>query len=434
MKNNRILLWAIIASAIIGLLFLLYTLIKLGFENSEVNWRESYSLEKEPYGLWLFKSLVENDTKIGQFKTVSQPLKRYLPIKVGTNTQETYLFIGAKLHLSDSSISALTAFIAQGNDAVIIAKEIPMEFLNGIYNQSCGYWSSNADLTDTLVHFNFTHPSLRDHKGFEFNHFYNPKKMPPSQYNHNWRSFDGQYFCDDLTGVQPIGTVKTAYTSERYNFIRIPYEQGNLYLHITPYAFTNYHLAKPDGFNYAKKVLSHVSLDKVHWDTYNNNEWADPEHEEEESSNSKDIMYFVFQHTSLTFAWYMVLGGFALALLFFSKRRQRIMDIAEWKENLSLEFQKTVGRLYFAQNNHKKLLLLEYRLLQNFIRQRYNINAALPKEERIPLLALKAKLESNFIEELITQAERYALPHAQVKEEQLMTWTKLLRHFYQNCA
>jgi hypothetical protein len=434
MKNNRILLWIIIIAAIIGVFFLFYMLIKQAIDRNEVDWRETYSLGQEPYGIWLFKSLVENDTKIGQFNTVNQPLKRYLPIKARDSKKETYLFIGSKLYLSDSSISALTSFIAKGNDAVIIAKDFPVELINGMYNQSCGYWSSNADLSDTLVHFNFTHPSLMDTKGYTFKQFYNPKKMPPNQKNYNWRSFDGQYFCDNLSGVQPIGTVKTATNSERYNFIRIPYQEGNLYLHITPYAFTNYHLSTSAGFHYAKKVLSHVSLDEVHWDTYNNNEWVDSNQSQQNESNGRDIMYFIFKHSSLTYAWYMVLGGFALALLFYSKRRQRIMDIPEWKENLSLEFQKTVGRLYFAQNNHKKLLQLEYRLLQNFIRQKYMINTALPQENRISLLALKSKLNASFIEELITQAERYALPHAQVKEEHLMNWTKLLRHFYQNCA
>ena len=78
------------------------------------------------------------------------------------------------------------------------------------------------------------------------------------------------------------------------------------------------------------------------------------------------------------------------------KRKQRIIPVLERNENTSFKFISTIGRLYFLQNDHKKLCQQKMKLFYAYIRDRYNINTTKVDEGYFATLFSDQKKSASF--------------------------------------
>lgn len=185
-----------------------------------------------------------------------------------------------------------------------------------------------------------------------------------------------------------IDTLKTTalgyYDSEEnnekeLNYIKINFGNGNILLHILPEAFSNYYLLL-NNEQYAANVLSYIDADKIYWDEYL-------------KSGRKVItspMRFVLSQTPLTWAYYVLLGGLLIFVVFRGKREQRIVEVIEPLKNTSVEFTKTIGDLYFQHKDYSNIIAKKITYFMETVRSRYYLNTNEISEDFIKILALKS--------------------------------------------
>ncbi len=133
------------------------------------------------------------------------------------------------------------------------------------------------------------------------------------------------------------------------NFVRVSVGKGNIYLHSLPDIFTNYHILRESRYDYVAKALHALQHQEIFLaDSYY--EWEKP----------RTPLRVILTQPGFYQAWYLLLIGLLLLLVFKSKREQRALKVIKPEPNLSKEFAHTIGNLYYENGHpgniiHKKI-------------------------------------------------------------------------------
>ncbi|WP_027001454.1 DUF4350 domain-containing protein [Hugenholtzia roseola] len=217
-----------------------------------------------------------------------------------------------------------------------------------------------------------------------------------------------------------------------YNFVRFRYGKGHFYIHTFPQAFANHQLLKAEGYDYVKAIFSHLPQQKTYWDERSKFYKQPPSQVPFTRYESKELSYILSQ-PPLKFAYYTLLIAALLYIFFAGKRKQRIIPILEEKTNTSLEFAKTVGTLYFQEQDHVRLAELKIKLFWDFVRNKYQIETQVRNPDFYRKLAQKAQISETYlsqIQKLIEVVERARQARIQISAEKLMALHEHLTYFY----
>ena len=212
------------------------------------------------------------------------------------------------------------------------------------------------------------------------------------------------------------------------NFIKIGYESGGaIYLHLAPLAFSNFFLLHKDNNKYYEYALSNLpkGIELVVWNEYFRN------HVNSEGNGSSISRAFswLMKQPALAIAIWLLLLLFAFIYLFESKRKQKIIPIRKPLQNSSLEFVKTIGRLYFQRKDNKNLA---GKMTANFleqVRSKYNLPTTRLDEAFEKKLAFKTGIEHTVIRNILYQA-RYISDQSFITDAELLQFNNQLQQFY----
>jgi uncharacterized protein YjeT (DUF2065 family) len=132
---------------------------------------------------------------------------------------------------------------------------------------------------------------------------------------------------------------------------------------------------------------------------------------------------------SLQVAFWLVLLLFGLIYLFESKRKQRMIPIMKPLSNSSLDFVKTVGRLYHQYHDNKNLGTKMTAHLLEHVRQKYNLSTSQLDDEFVTRLAYKSGYNKEKLGSLIYHAKMIN-DFSSVSDEELMEFHKQTEAFY----
>jgi len=179
------------------------------------------------------------------------------------------------------------------------------------------------------------------------------------------------------------------------DFIRIPFPQGGaIFIHLNPFAFTNFFLLHKKNMKYYDESFSYLpSGTRVV-------EWSDF-FRYTTSEAHFSALRFILGNRSLRWAFWLTLLLFALLFLMEAKRKQRpITEIAPLK-NASVDFVKTVGRLYFQQKNNQNLAAKMVAAFLENIRSAYNLSTSVLNDEFVHKLAFRTGKPLNEVKQII---------------------------------
>src|SRR5690606_34288153 len=133
-------------------------------------------------------------------------------------------------------------------------------------------------------------------------------------------------------------------------FIATKFGKGTIYLNTTPILLTNYYLLNKDNdfSGFAESFASVIKKKNV--------VWFDVNYSSNEREKNQSIFRVLFKNKSLRFAWYTLIASLLLFVIFYGKRKQRIIPIIEPVKNTTVEYVETVGNLYFQENDITQLL------------------------------------------------------------------------------
>jgi hypothetical protein len=208
----------------------------------------------------------------------------------------------------------------------------------------------------------------------------------------------------------------------RANLLRHTYQSGgSLYIHTGPLAFTNFFLLHKSNNAYYNNVLSYLpgNVDHIEWDDYFR------------YGRQFSAFQVIMGQPGLKAAFWLVLLVFLLIFLFDSKRKQRIIPKIVPLRNASLDFVKTIGRLYYQYRDNKNLGMKMTAHLMDHVRSRYNIPTSVMDERFVSALAYKSGYDLGALQKLIYHAT-VIQDSPRLSEEELMEFHKLTEAFYKH--
>ncbi|RUT71671.1 DUF4350 domain-containing protein [Flavobacterium cupreum] len=364
----------------IAILVFVFAIILIASSNKQkpIDWRPTYSVnDKIPCGLYIFDKEISGILKNQKIERVSTiTLYEFLDSKYVPDTIEgkykikgTFLNIAASGEIDNQSVTELFYFVSHGNNAFLSMQTFPQSLLDSL----------KIELNTQF------HTPVPNAKIWMANQKVSSKK-------YNFKDIDTEnYFAKIDTATTTVLGYQGNEKQKHVNFIKVPYVNGYFYLHLQPVAFTNYHLLKTDHYQYAQNVLSYVPKGNIYWYTKGQNS---------ESISDSPLRYILSQ-PALKWAWYLFLIGMLIFILFNAKRKQRIVPILKPLPNLTVDFTKTIGNLYYQEGDHYNIIDKKIIYFLERMRNEYLLDTTKLDDTFITKLHHKSGKDENDIRELV---------------------------------
>jgi len=205
-------------------------------------------------------------------------------------------------------------------------------------------------------------------------------------------------------------------------FVRLDRGEGSFFIHSIPYLFTNYFMVDEINHEYISKVLSFLPERKTYWDDYY----------KPGKLHLDNQMSYILDQTSLRWSWMLLLVSVLLFIIFNAKRQQRVIPVVEPPANDTLEFTRTVGRLYFLHGDHKDIADKKIKFLFEYIRNRWQMSTRDLDETFRKRLANKSGVKRPAVDNLINAIEGIQNSE-KVSENRLLILHHHMEDFYEHC-
>ena len=373
-----------------------YVLVEY-YRPKPLDWRPSYENDnKIPFGTQALFELLPDVMLQSAIQTVRLPIYNFLA-ETKPQSRSNYVFVCQEFSADRNDLKPLLNYVQRGNNVFISAYDLPDSL-----GRVLGFKADVKDPTkaDSTLRQNFVNPSLYKATGYNFFHD------------------DGRNF---LTIKKPeYITVLGRNARREPTFIRIQYGKGQFFIHNLPLAFTNYYVLDTKTSDYAFKALSYLPALPTYWDEYQKQGRFDEE--------QQSIFRYIRSQPALNWAYYLVAFGLLFYVIFAGKRTQRIIPVVEPPKNTSLDFVKTVGRMYFQQGDHDNLARKKIQYFLADLRERYGLNTTNLDKEFTETLARKSGASLAETSELV-RLLRDAQKSISLSEFDLLMLNKAMENF-----
>ena len=279
-----------------------------------------------------------------------------------------YIVIASSVQPDENELNALMNYAMSGNHVFFSAMRFGDNLLDS-FNLECTTFSSPY-LRDDSMTVSVTDP--RDYDSVAFTY-------PGYKLANYFTSFDSS--VTEVIGKDNKGNA---------NYVKFRDQGGGaIYFHLAPAAFTNFFLLHKQNKLYYDLALSRIpeTVERVRWDDYFRNHTRG-KNNANRSAFSK--LGTFLNNEVLRWAFWLTLLLFAIVYLVESKRKQRAIPSIKKLHNSSLDFVKTVGRLYYQRKDNKNLAHKIAAHFLGYIRNRYNLNTSQLDEDFEERLAYKS--------------------------------------------
>ena len=336
-----------------------------------VNWNPTFSKkDKIPFGTYILHNQLKDIFPGSRIRSLQQA--PYIILEEGDYPPGNYLVIAPRIKLDEYDFKKMLKYMQKGNNVFIAS------------------FNLSSYLTDSFK------LKVNSERKFE------PNSKEPLRFV-NISLGTKNYVFDRGIGEQYFSSYDTSKAivlgingHKHPNFIKYQYGKGSLYLIASPMFFTNYNLLKPDGAEYAAKVLSHLPVkSEIIWDEFSALGAID---------EGESPLRVLLTYRSLRWAYFISLFSLIIFVLYEKKRRQRIIPVIEPLQNSSAEFVRVVGQVYYQQRDNSNIARKKIAYLLEEVRSRYGVKTNLLNSEFADLLVAKSGANKDLITELINQA------------------------------
>ena len=296
----------------------------------QINWFPSYATHhKIPFGSYVFNEQlkrVADDVTI-----VDRPPFEYL---LNNDINGTYLFYNGGIEFGKDELNRLLDWVSKGNTLMVSAVGFEPKLLDTL----------NLDTKSVNIIDNFNNeyqvklvnPLLDDNSSYKYD-------RPTTFYHFNEI---------DTLNTSVIGLIDK-YRGENspmkdslVSSIKQSFGDGEIILNTFPQAFSNYFILQSPNQDYTAGLLSYIDTNKpVYVDTYyktGKTFYTSP-------------MYLFLNTKSLKWAYYLVLIGALIYIIFEGKRKQRAIPIVKPLKNQTVDFTRTIANMYYESGKHKDI-------------------------------------------------------------------------------
>lgn len=370
-KRNKILAGLLI-------FFLVILVIAKATQEEPINWYQSYgNRDKIPFGTYIFYNQLPEILEEDRLEEVNIPPYEFLMDSLN-QPQGTYVFINDYIYTDDYESDKLLSWVAKGNTLFIASGG-----LNDVMLDTLGLEIDYEIETDNLVRrplVNLSNPALEGTHPYYFD-----------------KDQGITYFSEiDTLNTTALGVIdiirdedSTQIHKPKINFIKMPFEKGEIILSTFPQAYTNYFMLKADNSNYTANTLAYLPTEgTIYLDQYYKNSKAVAE----------SPLILILKNKYLKWSWYTLLLGALIWVLFEGKRKQRSIPVIKPLPNNTLDYTRTIAGMYLDKKENRQIATHQINHFMEYLRSTY-------------ILATD-KLNRDFIERLTAKSGK---PHDQVQ-------------------
>jgi hypothetical protein len=329
-------------------------------------------------------------------------------------SNQTLIIIARQFHASQFEMKRIINFVENGNDVFISAR-----YISTAADEVLGASSSSFDFS--LV----PGEALPDSLSISLEA---PPFGSPGVYTYPGRKFNTYFTSIDTNTTEVVGRDDLG----RPDFIRLRAGKGNLYVHTEPLAFSNYFLLHQNNIKYYERTMSLLNSGsrRVVWDEY-----YLARRPGKASSNldnepvPKKWLGVLFSYPAIRAALLTAIFAILLYALLEMRRKQRFIPVVSKPTNDSLDFVKTVGRLYYDKGDHRNLCRKMSGYFLEYVRNRYKLTTGALDEKFVERLQFKSGVPEAEIRQIISFI-RYIEEAPPVTDAQLTQFHKQLESFY----
>ncbi|HTI94194.1 MAG TPA: DUF4350 domain-containing protein [Puia sp.] len=321
--------------------------------------------------------------------------------------KKAYIIIVSSMDPKPSEVTALLNFVGEGNHVFISAHHVADTLLHTL-GLKAGRGLDQGFEPDSL-RLNLLEPEKSGYQSFAY---------PGDAYD-NWvTSLDSQY-----------AVVMGRDSRDRPDFIKLTYKSGGtIYLQLAPLAFSNFFLLYKNNRAYYEHALSNLpgTVGEVMWDDYFR-------YGDRDFSSLQYILGYKDKNGNQPLAWafWLLLALLAFIYLFDSKRRQRMVPLISPLRNTSVDFVRTIGRLYFQRRDNHNLATKMTAHFLDQVRTRYHMASTNMDDDFIDRLSYRTGYPKEPLTQLVEYMQR--LPDkAYVPDEELLDFHRQLEAFYKS--
>ena len=362
----------------------------------ETDWSISFEKnDKIPFGTYVLYNLMNDIYGKELFFVNNRSLYEFFEQREKVQ-KSNLIIISNEIELSDIDIDVLLQYVADGNNVFISAMYIQNRLLDSL-NLQIEYVFHNSN--DTISCY-FVNPNLKSENKFQFH-----------------KNVTKNYF---LISDESTTTILAVNDEKEPNFVKISFGNGFFYIHNQPFVFTNYYLLTEKNYEYVFKALSYLPKTTTYWDEY-----FKPNRKKINSSPLRVI----FDSPALRIAYFLLIIGGILYMLFIGKRKQRIIPIIKPLTNTSIEFNETIARLYLHKKNHKDIALKKYKYFLEKIRTTYFITTNEFTIKNIEKISEKTGVKIEILNKIFNHLKIIQQQQA-ISEQELFRFNNLIEMFW----
>jgi hypothetical protein len=329
-----------------------------------VSWDASLKYtDKKPYGTYvLYKSLED----LFPNTTIKTNHENYYELwENDTTFNHSMIIIRPSFYSDEYSIDALLDYVNEGNDVFISSFAFDSYLLDSLgIGINSKYLGKNGD----SIHLKLNHDSNAEGVIKYANKTY-------------FSPYSNAHFPYKVYGKSG----KTA------NLILFHIGKGNLCLHSSPIALTNYNILNYNTYEYVETLFSILPNQDILWD-------VSLDMVETEDRNA---LRYIHSEEHLNRAYYLLVFLLILYIIFKIKREQRPIPIVEPPVNNSLELVDSVSQLYIHNKSHKHMADKMIRHFFDYIHTKYFIRSQVLNDAFIDKLSRKSGQDKNEVKTLV---------------------------------
>ncbi len=332
--------------AVLGLLALLVYVEAT--KPQPINWFQSYSrVDKIPFGTYVLHDLLDEHLA-ENFIEKNRPPFEVLEDSLLTGT---YFFVNNYVGISGDELNKVLSWTEKGNTVFIASHGLSRELMDTLSLHMETRYSVNT--IDTQPILELTNENLKTSSPFLIE-----------------RDLDIRVFSElDTLSQIVLGQTEVYNDTLEFkepspNFIKAPFGEGTIYLHSQPEVFTNYFLLEKENLDYTKGVLAYINTNQnFYWDN----------HYKSGKPIETSPLYILLNNKYLKWAYYIMLIGALLFVLFEGKRKQRKIPVVIPPANKTFEYTRTIAGMYYDQKDYKAIAEKQIALFMEYIRTRLRI-------------------------------------------------------------
>jgi hypothetical protein len=400
----------ILAIAIVALLGILLAANK---KNAQKKISERITLkqrDKMPYGTSVAKTLLPSLFPSSTILYDNNAPGNWDGI-TATSYNQAVIIVTKDFNADDDELRRLLYFSQQGNYVFIIAKSFS-EDATRFFNFSYSSYS-----IDNFLH--LAEDSLR------------VKLEPPVFDSSRLFIYPGKKYASVFSTLDSLHCrVLGRNENNEPDFVEFKTGNGRIFVHAAPLAFSNYFILHKNNIEYFENVLSVIpkNVERIAWNEFYLT--RPPVNKNDNESRNPDWYRVLWRYPA--FKWGLLTGILMLALylLLGSRRKQRKIPFHQKPQNDSLDFVKTLGKLYYDRRDHQNLAKKMSVYFLEHVRSTFKLPTHTQDESFMKALQYKSGYPAEDLSQIFSFIS-YLEEGGPVNEGQLHRFYKQLEMFYQ---